>query len=270
MKVGLSSYTYGWGVGVPGWTLPQPLTPMTLLERTAALGVHVLQICDNLPLDALDAAALDAFLVRAGQLDVAIEVGTRGIAPAHLRNYIRLAKQAGSPICRVVVDTPAYQPTVTELVGALRAMLPEFEAAGVVLAIENHDRFLVRELVAVMEQVNSPSLGICLDTANSFGALEGPDIVVPALAPWTVNLHLKDFAIERLWHNLGFVVQGRPLGQGCLDVPWLLESLAANGRDVNAIIEQWTPPEDDLAETVCKEADWAEQSVRYLRGIIPD
>jgi hypothetical protein len=55
-----------------------------------------------------------------------------------------------------------------------------------------------------------------------------------------------------------------------LDVPWLLDQLRAAGRDVNAILELWTPFGPTLDETLAREAAWAEESVRYLRQLIPD
>jgi len=113
-------------------------------------------------------------------------------------------------------------------------------------------------------------VGICLDTVNSFGALEGPETVVETLGPWTVNLHVKDFAIERVSHAMGFVVEGKPAGRGRLNVPWLLEKLRALGRDPNAILELWTPPGATLEETIAREAEWAEDSIKYLRSLIPD
>ncbi len=91
-----------------------------------------------------------------------------------------------------------------------------FEQAGVALAIENHDRFGVAMLVEILQRRNSPATGICLDIVNSFGALEGPKVVVEASAPWTLNLHVKDFVVRRVSHSMGFTVEGRPAGQGQL------------------------------------------------------
>lgn len=113
-------------------------------------------------------------------------------------------------------------------------------------------------------------LGICLDTVNSFGALEGPDVVVRTLGPWTVNLHIKDFGVTRASHQMGFAIEGRPAGQGQLDVPWLLNTLRSLDRDVNAILELWTPPDPTLSETIAREGAWAAESVAYLRGLISD
>lgn len=51
MNIGISSYTYTWGVGVPGYSsIENPLTPIDLIRRAFELGVQVVQLCDNTPL----------------------------------------------------------------------------------------------------------------------------------------------------------------------------------------------------------------------------
>jgi len=270
MKLGIGSYTYPWAVGVPGYPCPQPMGALDLLEKARELGVRIVQICDNLPLHALSSAELAALAARAGACGLELEVGTRGCLPAHLRRYLDIARQVRSRLLRVVLDSAVDRPSLDAAVGRLSAVMPECKKSGIVLAVENHDRFSAHEFAKMVADVRSPSIGICLDTANSFGALEGPEIVVETLAPWVANLHIKDFTICRATHNLGFVIEGRPAGQGRLDVPWLLGRLREAGRDVNAILEQWTPPEPDVAATIAKEEDWARQSIAYLRTLIPE
>jgi hypothetical protein len=46
--------------------------------------------------------------------------------------------------------------------------------------------------------------------------------------------------------------------------------LRALGRDPNAILALWPPPEADSAAAAAKEEVWAAESVRYLRRLIPD
>jgi sugar phosphate isomerase/epimerase len=197
--------------------------------------------------------------------DVGIDRVGRGIVPPHLARYLEIAGEVGSPILRVVVDTADHKPSDDEIVRTLREVAPSFERTDVINAIENHDRFKARALAAIIERIDSRNVGICLDTANSFGAMEGPEVVVPTLGPFVVNLHLKDFTIRRLSHNFGFEVEGCPAGQGMLNVGWLLDSLRAFGRDPNAILELWPPPEPEWEATLAKEAAWAEESVKYLR-----
>jgi 3-oxoisoapionate decarboxylase len=239
-----------------------------LLRFADELGLRLAQIGDNLPLHALSDERRSALRDDAARRGIAIEVGTRGIQTEPLRQYVEIARFFQSPILRVVVDTAAYHPTPDEVVAIVRAVLPDLERAGITLAIENHDRFKARTLAVIIETINHPNVGICLDTVNSFGSLEGPEAVLATLGRYVVNLHVKEFIIRRLGHNMGFEITGLPAGQGMLDMPWLLKTL--NGRSFNAIIELWPAPEATMQATVAKERDWVRQSVAYLRTLIED
>ena len=268
MKLGISSYAYVWGVGVPGWPVPRPLTVDDLLDKAVRLGTPVLQIADNLPLDELSDAELRRFACRARGCGVVIEAGTRGIRPQMLLPYVRIAAELGSPILRTLIDSPGDAPGEDEVVAALRQIAPELKTAGVKLGIENHDRFKAVALRRMIERAESEWIGVCLDTANSLGCGEGLEQVLGTLAPLTVNLHIKDFTAKRLAHNKGFTIEGCPAGQGLVDVPALLAALDAAGRDVNAILELWPPPEPEIAASIEKEEAWVTESIRYLRPLI--
>jgi len=247
------------------------MSAVGLLERAAVLGVHVVQVADNLPLDQLDAAKLDAVEATAKRLGVAIEVGARGIGTDHLRRYLALAQRFNSPIVRVVIDTMMHHPSPDEVVAILAPLEGEFRHSGVRLAIENHDRFTTDVFAGIVYRLGN-WVGICLDTVNSFGALEGPHTVVSTLGALTINLHVKDFTIDRADHKMGFTIEGRPAGQGRLDVPWVIQALHGYGCDADgtmtAVLELWTPPETSLDDTIAKEQRWAEESVAYLRSLI--
>jgi 3-oxoisoapionate decarboxylase len=268
MRLGLSSYAYTWSIGVPGYPPDHPLTALQLLGHAARLEVPVVQIADNLPLHLLPPDDVDALAEQAVRLGIQVEVGTRGIAPGHLQEYLALARRFGSPILRVVIDSPGAHYSPQAATALLREHRAAFEDAGVCLAIENHDRLPAAALARMVQDLGPHWVGVCLDTANSLGALEGPGVVVETLGPWTVNLHLKDFAVSRLTHMMGFTVEGRPAGRGQLNVPWLLERLAAYGRELSVILELWTPPEAALPLTVEKEQRWAEESVHYLARLM--
>jgi sugar phosphate isomerase/epimerase len=270
MRLGISSYTYGWAVGTEASRPPNAITAHDLIDRAAGLGIRVLQLCDNLPPATFDESSLAAIAGHAEGANVSLELGTGGSDTDYLGRFAALARRVDSPILRVVVDTPSDHPPEDELVRRLRTVMPAFERAGVTLAIENHDRFRCATLARIVADFRGAPLGICLDTANSFAALEGPEVVVETLGPYVVNLHLKDFAVTRLPHLQGFTIEGRPAGAGMLDVPWLLGRLAELGRDPNAILELWTPPGCDAASTIAKEAEWASAGVRNLRQWIKE
>ena len=270
MRLGIGSYTFTWAAGVPGHPPARPLTPRQLLQRAVRLGVRVVQFCDNLPLVGRPEAELAALEIQAREHGLAIELGTRGLRdPAPLLACLALARRFASPFVRLVVDAAGHEPSPAECVARLRPLLPRFADAGVKLALENHDRFSSATLAALVEELGPDRVGICLDTVNSFGALEGPEVVVRTLAPYTLNLHLKDFTVTRVSSQLGFVIQGCPAGRGRLNVPWLLDQLRAAGRDVNGILELWTPFGPTLEATLRRERRWADASVRSLRPFIP-
>jgi sugar phosphate isomerase/epimerase len=154
------------------------------------------------------------------------------------------------------------------VIRVLREIAVRFERHKVILAIENHDRFRVETFAEIVRAVASSHIGICLDTANSFGALEGPDVVLEKLGPLTVNLHLKDFQVRRMDHMLGFVIEGTPAGRGMLSIPGLLKRLATHGRSPNVILELWPPFQGDVESTVGKERKWVFESVQNLKPII--
>lgn len=268
MRLALSTFTYTWSVGVPGSPPAAPWGVDALVDACVELGVDALQIADNLPLHTLDDEDRERLRARAVEHGLGVEVGTRGIATEHLREYLRIAVRLGSPILRIVVDSAGDHPTPDEVVARLAPLRGEFVDAGVRLAIENHDRFPAGVLADVVTRLGTDWAGICLDTVNSFGALEGPQVVVQTLAPLAINLHVKDFVVRRADHMMGFAVEGTAAGEGSLDVPWLLSCLAGVGDVQTAVIELWTPPAASLAETIEREQEWARRSVTYLRPLV--
>jgi sugar phosphate isomerase/epimerase len=267
MKLGISSYTYTWSAGVPGSTPEHPLTPYDLIDKAIKSGVELVQIADNLPLEKLDNQEIHNIARYASDKDVAIEMGGRGLKPDHTMKCLETARLLGSPILRMVIDSAGFQPDVKTVISIIRELLPEFKSRKIKLAIENHDRLKAAEFEKIIQGVGSEFAGICLDTVNSLGAGEGFETVSDILIPYTINLHLKDFAIFRISNKMGFTVEGRPAGRGMLDIPSLIKKTLSTGRCISAVLELWTPPAKDLAVTIQRENEWADASITYLRQL---
>ncbi|TFH23222.1 MAG: sugar phosphate isomerase/epimerase [Bacteroidia bacterium] len=264
MKLGISSYTYTWSVGVPGSEPKKPWDELMLVNKAAELGVDCLQIADNLPLHLMDEKRLLALKQRAAEAGIDLEVGARCMTADMLLRYLEIAELLNSPILRFVIDGPDFAPNVEEVTGIVRSAVPELEKRGIRLAIENHDRLQAREFLDIVQGSQSEHVGICLDSVNSMGAGEGIETITTFLAPYTFNLHIKEFIVERHPHMMGFTIEGRPVGQGQLPLAWMLEQLGP--RCQSAILESWTPPEETLEKTMAKETDWAVQSIKYLKS----
>ncbi len=263
--LGISSYTYGWAVGVRGHEPPRPMDEHGLLDKALEHGVKLLQIGDNLPLHTFDDARIDRLAGRARRDGVRLEVGGRGLRVEQVTAYASVARRLGATLIRFIIDDSGYHPSPGEVSAVLREVTPLLN--GLTLGIENHDRFNAGTLRTIVESAGTDRVGICLDTSNSLGSGEGIEAVAAVLAPYTVNLHVKDFGIERLPYLMGFTITGRPAGGGMLDLPGLLSQLAPYGKCATAILELWTPPEPRIDDTINKEAVWATQSLAYLRRL---
>lgn len=265
MRLGISSWTFPWAIGVSGFLPRRTIRLADLLHRAAVLKVGVVQVADNLPLHELDSAELRDARDQARSLGLRIEIGTRGVEPAHLLHYLKLAESFDAPLLRTLTHSAKQQPSLEQAEKWIREVLPEFEAQGVTLGLENYEKHSCRELADLVRRLESSHVGVCLDTVNSLGALETPEVVVETLAPLTVNLHVKDFTIERVPQMMGFVVSGAAAGEGRLSIPWLLQQIPPN-KNVSAILEQWPPLRDSIEKTVAMEKEWAERGVQYLRS----
>ena len=86
-------------------------------------------------------------------------------------------------------------------VECIRACLPDAESAGVVLALENHWGLStkVENLLKIYKDVNSPWLGINLDTGNWPG---DPYAGIEALAPYATIVQAKTYYGGGVWYTL--------------------------------------------------------------------
>ena len=264
MVIGLGTYAFFWQ-----WhaSAARPLTLAEMLEATAAAGLHRFQICDYPAVEGYDEQQLARLRQQAADLDVALELGTRGIGPAQLQGYLRLAEQLGVTLVRSMVNAGDHRPDLDEAVRLLAGAVPAFEAAGVTLALETYEQIPVRTLVEVVESVASPALGICLDPANCVAALEHPLATIERTAPYVRNVHVKDFCFTRQDGWVGFSLVGCPLGEGLLPYPALLETVDPEGRGLSQILEHWLPWQGDSATTIELERQWTAHNLSYLDAV---
>ncbi len=265
MILGISSFTYGWSVNYHTDKAESLAYEQILINKTLAFGLKCLQTGDNLPVHTLDNRRLNDLKKKVAECGIRIEIGARGLTDKHLEKYILLADYLGAPLLRFVTDGPGFEPGGDEIIKTIGNVIPELKARAITLGIENHDRFKARELAGIMESVGDNHAGICLDCVNSIGAGEGLEYVADILSPYTVNLHIKDFTVTRLPHQMGFTVEGCPAGKGLTNVDLLMEKIGRYDRCQSAILEQWVVPEDTKEATVEKEELWAQKSVDHLK-----
>lgn len=266
VKLGIGTYCYSYAVGVPGFMPENPMSPFELIDKAVYLGVSVVQIADNYPLHKMSEDELYLLSEYAKNNKIILEIGTRGIKTEHLKKYLEIAEILQSDLLRVVIDTQDHKPDYEEILLLLNEIIPELERTGVVLGIENHDRFKSRFFAEIVRSLNTPWIGIVLDTVNSFSCEENTRQVMDELAKYTVNFHVKDFVIRRVPNSMGLIVTGEIAGKGFLNIPEMIKELReVSQQDFSIILEHWMQPEKTIEETVKKEEVWVKESISYLK-----
>jgi 3-oxoisoapionate decarboxylase len=268
MRLGISSYTYTWAIGVPGSMPGKPMKAYDLIDKAFTGDLNLVQIADNLPLEKMTQSELQSLRQYASGKGVSIEMGGRGLTAVHTLKCLETAVTLGSPILRMVIDDQNFKPDLQSIISTLNDFVSELNSKKIKLAIENHDRLKAREFERIINGVGSDMVGICLDSVNSMGAGEGFETVSDILLPYTINLHVKDFTIARASHKMGLVIEGRPAGKGMLNIQDLLFKASQNGLCQSAVLELWTPPEQEIEATIIKEGKWASESIEYMKQVM--
>jgi len=151
-----------------------------------------------------------------------------------LKRHTEIAAEVGAKVMRICCGGRRTRPSdwathKARLTPLLLEAAAHARAHDVVLAIENHIDFLADELVELVDSIDSPWLGVCLDTANNLRMLEDPGAAIEKLAPYARATHVKDIAAKggnprdfSFWPSV-------PLGQGLIDIPRAFSDLRKHG-----------------------------------------
>ncbi|GAN82111.1 sugar phosphate isomerase/epimerase family protein [Acidocella aminolytica] len=194
-----------------------------------------------------------------------------GAAPDQLQDlkyHTAIAGRIGAKVMRICCGSRRTRPTEwsrhkAALLPLLHEAVAHAEAHRVVLAIENHIDLLADELVELIETVNSPWLGVCLDTANNLRMLEDPLQATLKLVPYARTTHIKDVrARSGNPHDFSFW-PSVPLGQGLIDLPVILAALKAqNYKGLLALEVDYLDPEYENHEQVISD------SIAYIHELL--
>ena len=185
-----------------------------------------------------------------------------------LKRHTAIAAEVGAKVMRICCGGRRTRPAdwashKAGLLPLLRDATAHARDHGVTLAIENHIDFLADELVELVETVDSPWLGVCVDTANNLRMLEDPGVATEKLAPFARATHVKDVTAQggnprdfAFWPSV-------PLGRGLIDLPRAFGDLRRHGYTGLLALEI------DYLHPAYPDADLAiRDSIAYMRGIL--
>ena len=269
-KIGISSFTYCFACGSRPFHKPEHImTPLDLIDKAVALGADVVQFGDNMPLEKYSDEELEQIRIHAEECGIETEAGMRKSTPERLACYIHITRKIGARVLRLITDGPDFAPELQEFCRILSSVTPLLEETGVVLGIENHDRFSAREYALMVETIDHQQVGLTVDSVNSLSREEPIGEVLKYMAPYCVCLHIKDYVIKRYNGGGGLKITGTCPGTGRMDILHCYEECRAKSdRDFNVILESWMEPCETIEETLKIEDEWARAGIACLKKII--
>jgi protein FrlC len=222
----------------PHWS-PAEATPAalnTLRDRIRALGLRVSNINANTAVCLWPAPPPEpVFEPSLSNADPAV----RARRAAYTRAAIDLAVAVGAPCVSVTSGrTQADVPPEQGLEHFAEALLPLCDYAaerGVRLGIEYEPALLVEraaEVVALIERVGHPALGVNLDVGHAVCIGEDPVDSIARLAGRIWNVHVEDIRDGKHHHRIP--------GDGDLDFAALFRALGAIGYTGGVTVELYT------------------------------
>lgn len=195
--------------------------------------------------------------------------GDKPEAVENLVQHLGIARRLGARVMRICGGGRRTRPASwtehkAKLVPLLQSVLAPAERNGVVMAIENHLDMLADEMLELITAIDSPWLGVCLDSGNNLRLFEDPLVVAAKLAPYARATHLKSLTAWRgdpktfqFWPSV-------PLDHGAVDIAEVVRLLqAANYTGLLAVeVDYLHPAYGDEDTAVARSFD-------YLRTLLP-
>lgn len=287
MKLGLHTYSlnmHGIGQAWTGFTSPWPrqLSTFQLFDLILDLdleGVHlddgVLERLEPAYLEEVGSAARETGLYL--EYNFSMDLGGFGVGVQNdLAGAITTARHLGADVIKVGMEIRRPRPVAAsrfhpEIVDQLKmvADLLKVEAPtaaehGIRLAVENHCDSFSEEILWLLDRVDHPAVGACIDTVNGLHVTEDPMTAIQNLAPRAFTNHFRDDRIE--FQRWGFKLVGAAVGEGDIDMRRAYEIFRDHScmQRINIETELETPL-DDMQAALDMEIDAIRRSVHYCR-----
>ncbi|MCW5981062.1 MAG: sugar phosphate isomerase/epimerase [Bryobacteraceae bacterium] len=255
MKLGIDSYCYHRFFGEVYPQQNPPPRRMTLEDFLArARELHV----DGVSLESCFFPSADPGYLRnlKGMLDDlamdrvyawghpdGLEGGANTEAYRDMLESLPRAAAIGASIMRVVGSSLRFRhlphaPQLDRLAGLFRDAVRAAQDHGIRLAVENHIDFTASEILQLLDDVDSPWLGLNFDTGNFLRLLDDPVKGMRMLAPRVYATHIKDLKPRRgVPADEWYFFSSTPVGDGLVDVEALVRLLAGAGYDGMLAVE---------------------------------
>jgi len=261
------------------------LSTFELFDLVSELGLDGIHLDDGV-LERLERPYLQEVGAAAAEQGLYLEynfsrdMGEKGVGYQHdLGQALEIADGLGADVVKMSMDMRRPRPVAASrfhpdvvaqmetVIEDLRRRAPRAEELGLRIAVENHADVFSEELLWLLDEVDHPNVGACLDTANALHVTEDPSHAAEMLAPRAFTNHFRDDRINVMLY--GFRYEGCAVGDGDLDMKRNYELIRTQSpcRRINIETDMDVPTDDrDEARRIEREA--LERSIRYCRDVL--
>jgi sugar phosphate isomerase/epimerase len=290
MKLGLHTYSlnlHGIGQAWAGfkWPWPRQISTFELMDMILDLDLEGIHLDDGV-LERLDPGFLKEVGDEAARKQLYLEynfsmdMGGQGIGIQHdLPGALDTAHALGADVVKVSMDLVRPRPVsgsrfhsrvtaqMSSFAEKLRKVAPTALDLGIRIAVENHCDSFSEEILWLLDEVDHPSVGACIDTVNALHVTEDPMTAIRNLAPRAFTNHFRDDRIE--FQRWGFKLVGAAVGDGDIDMKTAYELFRdqSSMERINIETEMETPL-DDMETALAMEVYAVRRSVIYCREVL--
>ena len=290
MKLGLHTYSlnlHGIGQDWAGfkWPWPRQISTFELMDMVLDLDLEGIHLDDGV-LEHLDTGFLKEVGSEAArkhlylEYNFSMDMGGQGIGIQHdLPGALDTAQALGADVVKVSMDLVRPRPVsgsrfhprviaqMSWFAQQLRAVAPTALDRGIRIAVENHCDSFSEEILWLLDQVDHPFVGACIDTVNALHVTEDPMTAIRNLAPRAFTNHFRDDRIE--FQRWGFKLVGAAVGEGDIDMKTAYELFREQSSMARINIEtEMDIPLDDMEKALALEVDAVRRSVTYCREVL--
>ncbi|MCG8619795.1 MAG: sugar phosphate isomerase/epimerase [Desulfobacterales bacterium] len=289
MKLGLHTYTlHLWGLG-QNWGIqadprPKEMNLLQLMDRAVEWGLDGLHITgcdletkDDGRLAEVKKAAADRGLYLEYNFSLDEEFDPR--LTDTIERGLEITEKIGADLAKLSLDIRRPRPLygscfhpdvmrqLCDVYDEVMAVLHILEKTGIRLALENHTETFADEILWLIDRIDHPLVGACVDTVNSMGVLENPETAVEKLAPYAFSNHFCDHKLDR--DQFGIRFHGVALGDGDIDCFKTYKTIRDHSPTDRITFEiEWDMGDDPIEVAREKEMDACLRSITYAREVI--
>lgn len=290
IKLGMHSYTLhlsglgeSWGFQ-DAHAFEKSIDLFQLMDLAVEWGLDGLHIT-NVDLESLDPAHLAKVKAAAEAHDLYLEYNVSFNAPCDprvnstVKDALLNGKAIGAELVKFSLDIERPRPfygtcfhpdvmrQLSDRYDEFKANIPLMEELGLTISIENHCDTYADEVIWLIQQLNHPDIGACVDTINSLVVLEGPEACVEKMAPYANCCHFCDNKLvvdPDGTHSIGVAI-----GQGDIDCVKVLKTLREKAPLDRITFEvEYEIGNDSLEVAREKEIQACKESIDYLRNVL--